>query len=187
MGKRKKYKKAVAGASAFVLGVSAFIPAAPVYAAEGISVNPQIHYQTLKGWGTSLCWWGNTIGSWGDGDFNGNGRADREEIAELAFSPEYLNLNIVRYNVGGGDKEDTSIKRCEGLVPGWTEDMTGTKDGTGEFLGEEFYNKATEDMADAGQLWMLEQANKWRSEEGDIINEVFSNSPPYYMKKPLKI
>lgn len=183
MGKRKKYKKAVAGASAFVLGVSAFIPAAPVYAAEGISVNPQIHYQTLKGWGTSLCWWGNTIGSWGDEDFNGNGRADREEIAELAFSPEYLNLNIVRYNVGGGDKEDTSIKRCEGLVPGWTEDMTGTKDGTGEFLGEEFYNKATEDMADAGQLWMLEQANKWRSEEGDIINEVFSNSPPYYMTK----
>lgn len=52
MGKRKKYKKAVAGASAFVLGVSAFIPAAPVYAAEGISVNPQIHYQTLKGWET---------------------------------------------------------------------------------------------------------------------------------------
>lgn len=184
MGKKhRKSKKAIAGVSAFVMGASAFLSAAPVYAAEGISVNPQIHYQTLKGWGTSLCWWGNTIGSWGDSDFNGNGRPDREEIAELAFSPEYLNLNIVRYNVGGGDKEDTSIKRCEGLVPGWTEDMTGTKDGTGEFLGEEFYNKPTEEMADAGQLWFLEQANEWRQEEGDIINEVFSNSPPYYMTK----
>lgn len=183
MGKKKKSKKAIAGISAFVLGASALVPAFPVYGAEGISVNPQIHYQTLKGWGTSLCWWGNTIGSWGEQDFNGNGRPDREEIAELAFSPEYLNLNIVRYNVGGGDKENTSIKRCEGLVPGWTEDMTGTKDGTGEFNAEEFYSKSTEEMADAGQLWMLEQANKWRQEEGDIINEVFSNSPPYYMTK----
>ena len=118
MGKKKKSKKAIAGISAFVLGASALAPAFPVYGAEGISVNPQIHYQTLKGWGTSLCWWGNTIGSWGEQDFNGNGRPDREEIAELAFSPEYLNLNIVRYNVGGGDKENTSIKRCEGLVPG---------------------------------------------------------------------
>lgn len=183
MGKRGKSKKVLAGVSAFVMGASALFPAVPVYAAEGISVNPQIHYQTLKGWGTSLCWWGNVIGSWGDSDFNGNGTPDREEIAELAFSPEYLNLNIVRYNVGGGDKEDTSIKRCEGLVPGWTEDMTGTKDGSGEFLGEEFYNKPTEEMADAGQLWMLEQANEWRSTEGDVINEVFSNSPPYYMTK----
>lgn len=148
-----------------------------------IKVNPEIHYQTLKGWGTSLCWWGNIIGSWGDADYNGNQTPDREEIAELAFSPDYLNLNIVRYNVGGGDKEDTSIKRCEGLVPGWTEDMTGTKDGTGEFNSEAFYAKDTESMSDAGQLWMLEQANKYRSEEKDIINEVFSNSPPYYMTK----
>ena len=54
MGKKKKSKKAIAGISAFVLGASALVPAFPVYGAEGISVNPQIHYQTLKGWGTSL-------------------------------------------------------------------------------------------------------------------------------------
>lgn len=170
------------------------IPASKAHAANQaageISVNPQIHYQTLEGWGTSLCWWGNSIGSWGDKDFNGNGRPDREEIAELAFSPEYLNFNIVRYNVGGGDKPDTSIKRVEGLVPGWTADMTGISDGTGTFDSEAFYAKDTEDMNDAGQLWMLEQANKYRKEaaeqngtENDIINEVFSNSPPYYMTK----
>ncbi len=170
------------------------IPAAKVsaqgtnQAAGEISVNPQIHYQTLEGWGTSLCWWGNSIGSWGDKDFNGNGTPDREEIAELAFSTEYLNLNIVRYNVGGGDKPDTSIKRVEGLVPGWTVDMTGKSDGSENFDSEAFYAKDTEDMNDAGQLWMLEQANKYRKEaaeengtENDIINEVFSNSPPYYM------
>ncbi len=188
-------KRFLAGllAGVMVAGASgAQIPAAEVRAANQaageISVNPQIHYQTLEGWGTSLCWWGNSIGSWGDKDFNGNGKPDREEIAELAFSPEYLNFNIVRYNVGGGDKPDTSIKRVEGLVPGWTVDMTGKSDGTGTFDSETFYAKETEDMNDAGQLWMLEQANKYRKEaaeqsgiKNDIINEVFSNSPPYYM------
>ncbi|MDD3277304.1 MAG: glycoside hydrolase [Lachnospiraceae bacterium] len=182
------FKKSTAYIAVLAFGVSAAAPAAgcvEVQAAVGeeITINPELRYQTLKGWGTSLCWWGNTIGSWGEEDFNGNGIPDREEIAELAFSPDYLNLNIVRYNVGGGDKEDTSIKRCEGLVPGWSEDMTGTKDGSGEFEGDVFYGKATEDMADAGQLWMLEQANAYRQNEGDIINEVFSNSPPYYMTK----
>lgn len=183
--KKVRLKQTVSMVSALVLGATTVIPAYTVSAASqrGIGLNPEIRYQTLKGWGTSLCWWGNSIGSWGDADFNGNETADREEIAELAFSPEYLNLNIVRYNVGGGDKEDTSIKRCEGIVPGWTEDMTGTRDGSGAFDPDTFYAKETEDMADAGQLWMLEQANAWRQESGDIINEVFSNSPPYYMTK----
>lgn len=197
--RKKRWKRFLAGMLSGVMlagTVGGELPVATVdaagenVAAGEISVNPQIHYQTLKGWGSSLCWWGNVIGSWGDQDFNENGKPDREEIAELAFSPDYLNLNIVRYNVGGGDKEDTSIKRVEGLVPGWTVDMTGKSDGTGTFDAETFYNKKTEDMNDAGQLWMLEQANKWRKDtaekngtENDIINEVFSNSPPYYMTK----
>lgn len=193
---RKTFTRIIAG----IMSVSVMLPATPLWASQSrmttappvgeISVSPEIRYQTLKGWGTSLCWWGNIIGSWGDADYNKNGTPDREEIAELAFSPEYLNLNIVRYNVGGGDKEDTSIKRCEGLVPGWTEDMTGTKNGTGAYDEAAFLAKSTEQMADAGQLWMLEQANSWRKQaaeengtENDIINEVFSNSPPYYMTK----
>lgn len=194
---KKRDKKILAGALALVIGMGVGFPAGvpPVLAAGGaphgeIAVNPDIHYQTLEGWGTSLCWWGNVIGSWGDADWNGNGRPDREEIAELAFSPEYLNLNIVRYNVGGGDKKDTSIKRIEGLVPGWTQDMTGTEDGTGAFDPDTFYGRSSEEMADAGQLWMLEQANQYRydyametGQENDIINKVFSNSPPYYMTK----
>ena len=170
MNKNRKFKKTIAAAAALLMGASALFPAAavPASAAETktwgeIAVNPDIHYQTLEGWGTSLCWWGNVIGSWGDADWNGNGRPDREEIAELAFSPEYLNLNIVRYNVGGGDKEDTSIKRIEGVVPGWTEDMTGTKDGSGAFDPDAFYSKSTEEMSDAGQLWMLEQEPRLRT------------------------
>ena len=201
MRRKGKFSKIFSGMLAGAIGIASFVPSTSLWAlpldrmtmrptAGEITVSPEIRYQTLKGWGTSLCWWGNIIGSWGDADYNDNGRSDREEIAELAFSPEYLNLNVVRYNVGGGDKEDTSIKRCEGLVPGWTEDMTGTKDGTGAYDEAAFLAKPSEEMADAGQIWMLEQANRWRKEKAeqdktanDIINEVFSNSPPYYMTK----
>ena len=160
-----------------------------------IKLDPQNRYQTMEGWGSTIAWWGNTVGTWGDNDFNENGTPDREELAYLAFSPEELNLNIVRYNVGGGDDPDkTTIKRVEGAVPGWSTDMFGSYDGgdrtagTNASVSSDFYDKDAEDMADAGQLWLLGQANKYRKEaadaagtENDIINKVFANSPPYYM------
>ena len=48
----------------------------------------------FEGWGTSLCWWANRIGY-----------SDKltEEASKLFFSPEGLDMNIGRYNVGGGD------------------------------------------------------------------------------------
>lgn len=195
--------------AAMLVSAAPSVFAVPEKAAAGINVDPYTQYQTLEGWGTSLCWWGNTIGSWvdenGNGiDYNGNGKADRDEVAELAFSPEYLNLNIVRYNVGGGDapghwepgSDSYHMKRCEGRVPGWTSDMYYDENGNGvenaadgTYDEEKFMSKTVEEMNDPGQLWMLEQANKYREAytgtEGDgqtdIINKVFSNSPPYYM------
>lgn len=188
----KKYLSVFLVAALTVTMLPASFGAGTAKAAAGmgeIIVNPDTHYQTLEGWGTSLCWWGNVIGSWGEADYNGNSTPDREEIAELAFSPDYLNLNIVRYNVGGGDapghwkqgEEGYHMKRVEGRVPGWTTDMGLNEDGTGTYNEEAFLAKNIEDMNDAGQLWMLSQANSYRQSENDIINEVFSNSPPYYM------
>lgn len=148
-----------------------------------VLIDPETHYQTLKGWGTSLCWWGNIIGTWDDGA----GRTVRESVARLAFSPEYLNLNLFRFNVGGGDKTDSSILRAEGRVPGWSVDMTGHPDGTGTYDETQFLKKPAEKMADSGQIWMWEKANEYRSElakttgKNDAVNEVFINSPPYYM------
>ena len=61
--KKRRYRKTVAGISAFVMGAAAVIPSAvPVMADReadmrgNITVDPDIHYQTLEGWGTSLCW-----------------------------------------------------------------------------------------------------------------------------------
>ena len=48
----------------------------------------------FQGWGTSLCWWANRIGY---------SEKLTNEAAKLFFSEDGLNMNIGRYNVGGGD------------------------------------------------------------------------------------
>lgn len=51
--------------------------------------------QTLKGFGTSACWWSQYC----------TGKA-AEEISELLYGDTGLALNIYRYNVGGGTDEE---------------------------------------------------------------------------------
>ena len=48
----------------------------------------------FQGWGTSLCWWANRVGG---------SSALTEASAKAFFSADGLNMNIGRYNVGGGD------------------------------------------------------------------------------------
>ena len=48
----------------------------------------------FEGWGTSLCWWANRIG------YDDTLTA---EAAKVFYSDEGLDMNIGRYNVGGGD------------------------------------------------------------------------------------
>lgn len=48
--------------------------------------------QTLKGWGTSACWWSQYC----------RNPETAEQIAELLYSKTGLGLNIYRYNIGGG-------------------------------------------------------------------------------------
>lgn len=48
----------------------------------------------FEGWGTSLCWWANRIGY---------SEQLTSEAAKWFFSDEGLDMNIGRYNVGGGD------------------------------------------------------------------------------------
>ena len=48
----------------------------------------------FEGWGTSLCWWANRIGY---------SEEMTQQAADLFFGDEGLDMNIGRYNVGGGD------------------------------------------------------------------------------------
>ena len=57
--------------------------------------------QTLKGWGTSACWWSQYCGD----------EKTQNEIAELLYGNSGLKLNIYRYNIGGGfDPDNYRVK-----------------------------------------------------------------------------
>lgn len=65
----------------------------------------------FEGWGTSLCWWANRVGY-----------SDKlaQLTADLFFGEDGLRLNIMRYNIGGGDDpEHNHITRTDSEVPGW--------------------------------------------------------------------
>lgn len=56
----------------------------------------------FEGWGSSLCWWANRIGY---------SNKLSEQAASLFFSSDGLDLNIGRYNLGGGDSVTTGITK----------------------------------------------------------------------------
>jgi len=112
-------------------------------------VDPSVSVVTnFEGWGTSLCWWGNVVG----------GYSNRETYADLAFSQ--LKLNIVRYNIGGGDNPTNHFLSFRANMPGF-----------------EPTNGAWNWSADANQRWMLQAALA----RGVDHVEAFANSPPWWM------
>lgn len=115
---------------------------------------------TFKGWGTSLCWWANRVG---------HSKRLTEKAGEAFFDKEKgLGLNIMRYNIGGGDDpEHEHIIRTDSMMPGFLE-----KDGK---TGELKWNYE----ADKRQLSVLESC--YKAAKNDAFVEAFSNSPPYFM------
>ena len=103
----------------------------------------------FDGWGTSLCWWANVVG----------GYSNRDQYMNLAFSQ--LKLNIVRYNIGGGENPSGDfITNFRAVMQGF-EPTNGMWDWS----------------ADANQRWILRQAVAMG------VNHVvaFANSPPWWM------
>ena len=89
------------------------------------------------------------------------GYSNREEIADLAFKE--LGLNIVRYNIGGGeDPARTNTMGPRARIPGF-EPAPGVWDWS----------------ADANQRWMLRAAIA----RGADHVVAFANSPPYWMTR----
>ena len=128
-----------------------------------ITVSPinasQMNGGVFEGWGTSLCWWANRIGY-----------SDKlsDMAADLFYSEDGLRLNIMRYNIGGGDDPTHNhITRTDSDVPGW---LVYDED-SGEYQYD--YD------ADSAQLNVLKRCREAAGEPS--IVEVFSNSPPYFM------
>ncbi len=147
----------------------------------------------FQGWGTSLCWWANRLGY---------SEKLTSEAAAKFYSDDGLDMNIGRYNVGGGDNvvggeyaeeneflHDAHIERSDSAVPGYCQDVTkmnlqehdlayytANYDRADETSGYAWNYNWT---ADKRQLAILSAA--MRASGKDFIAEAFSNSPPYFM------
>lgn len=123
------------------------------------------HAGKFEGWGTSFCWWANRIG-YSD--------TLTQQAAQAFYDKEQgLGLNIIRYNVGGGDDpEHDHITRTDSDMPGYAINPS-YDEATGEYTWEYDWS------ADANQRNVLLQALKVCGE--DAVVEGFSNSAPYFM------
>lgn len=125
-----------------------------------VNINPLKTGQSIEGWGSSLCWWAGKVGNWEESKV--------DSIVELITSPKGLNMNIFRYNIGGGD-DPSHIDGHMVKGKGKRAEMEGFK--------------ASEE---APYNWNADKAQrtimlKIKEKRPDAIFEAFSNSPPFWM------
>ncbi len=126
-----------------------------------IKINKTAVEQEVTGWGTSACWWAQAAGE----------SENAEELAKLFFSEEGLGLNIFRYNIGAGEKENPNSRLDRNS---WRS--------TESFL---VYNEETESYEydwnqDAGARKILDLALSYGCVDTVVL---FANSPHYSMTK----
>jgi len=127
---------------------------------EQVVIYPEKKYQALEGWGSSLCWWAGQVGNWEE--------KKMDSIIDIITSPDKLNMNIFRYNIGGGD-DPSHIDGHMVQGKGKRAEMEGFK--------------ASEN---APYNWNADKAQrtimlKIKERRPDAVFEAFSNSPPYWM------
>jgi len=114
----------------------------------------------FQGWGTSLCWFGNRIGA--------SEKTSSDAAKRLCNTEEGLGLNIIRFNIGGGDDPSHNhITRTDSKMPGYW--------GIYDAATDTFTYDYTKDERQRNVL------NKMLAENKDLTLEAFSNSPPYFM------
>lgn len=117
--------------------------------------------QVFEGWGTSLCWWANIAGRFS--------QKTRDQLARQIFSLEDdgLGLNVVRYNIGGGENPGIPNTmelraRMEGFWPARNQDFNWD--------------------ADVTQRAILDDAIRTARNSGiELRFETFAVSPPWWM------
>lgn len=127
---------------------------------KAVNINPAKTLQTMEGWGSSLCWWAGQVGNWEES------RVD--SLVDVITSPDGLNMNIFRYNIGGGD-DPAHIDGHMVKGKGKRAEMEGFKA-----------------SPDAPYNWNADKAQrlimlKIKEKRPDAVFEAFSNSPPYWM------
>lgn len=123
----------------------------------------------FQGWGTSMGWWGNRIGY-----------SDKlaQDAAKLFYTDEGLSLDIVRYNLGGGDDPThTHVTRSDSkvpcyAVPEYDEDGNVKTDADGKFIYTYDWD------ADYNQLNALKAI---KAANDNVHIEGCTYSPPWFM------
>lgn len=158
----------------------------PAEAADGVRITPNPAYagEAYEGWGTSLVWFANATGNYPP--------ALREELYQKVFGEDGLDLNIARYNIGGGNASDVGdYLRPGGAVDGyWTADPDGSAGTYGgvatDYAHRDALLAAWNPDDPASYDWTADETQRWwverLAEEQQITHwEAFSNSAPYFM------
>jgi O-glycosyl hydrolase len=134
-----------------------------------VTLDPSYQQPEFEGWGTSLVWFANATGGYPD--------EIREQLVDMVFGDEGLNLNIARYNIGGGNApniDDEYLRGGASAVPGWWAAPEGTTHEDKDWWDPENPDHWNWD-ADAAQRWWIDQV------KDDVTHwEAFANSPPYF-------
>ncbi|MCS7475245.1 RICIN domain-containing protein [Umezawaea endophytica] len=157
----------LAVAASLLLATCAATAGTASAAAVTVRPDPSYQQQPFQGWGTSLVWFANATGGYPD--------AIRTRLADLLFGADGLNLNIARYNIGGGNAPDVPpYLRAGGAVPGWWKAPAGTTRTDTDWWrpgDPALFDRA----ADPRQRWWVDRiksrVDRW---------EAFSNSPPWF-------
>lgn len=162
-----KIRTLLATAALAVTGLAAPTAATAAPATTTITIDPTYRGPEWEGWGTSLAWLAHATGDYPD--------EIRDRLADLLFSDEGLNLNIARYNIGGGNAPTVrSYLRPGGDVPGWWRAPAGHTPADKDWWNPDDPAHWNWD-ADPNQRWWLDrikgQVDHW---------ETFSNSPPWF-------
>lgn len=214
----KRRKTVAALAAAATLSVGAIIPTTFITVTanaadnETVTVTPNPWYANgpFEGWGTSLAWFANATGKYGEEGFITNrdqisdeayhkalehGKQLRQDFYNSIFSEQGLDLNMARYNIGGGNATDVAydfpFMRQGAAIPGyWADDPTGANNLYGgvattqanKDLIAQHFDPSNDNQYDwskgASQEWWINQGHK----TGDITHiEAFANSAPWFL------
>ena len=109
-----------------LLGLITFWPS-PSRGEYTLVVNSHERRGVWEGWGCSLAWWGNGIGGSAYESLYEDLFFTRKSVPFLGQALPGLGLNIVRYNVGGGGRNDHFNGAVENIPPAfsWYKDIDG--------------------------------------------------------------
>ncbi|MCW8376612.1 RICIN domain-containing protein [Streptomyces justiciae] len=133
-----------------------------------VHIDPSYQQQKFEGWGTSLVWFANATGGYPE--------PIRRRLVDMLFGEDGLNLNIARYNIGGGNAPDVrkDYMKAGATMEGFWKAPEGITQKDMDWWNPDDPEHWDWD-ADANQRWWVDQIK-------DKVTtwEAFSNSPPWF-------